>query len=248
MAWRCSGGTNEELIRNMASKGLIKNDDVKEAFIKVDRAHYAPNFAYEDSPQTIGYGATISAPHMHASALEYLLPFIKPSTTHPGRPRRILDVGSGSGYLCHVMAELAGDDSKVVGIEHIQGLVDLGRDNMARSPAGRSLLDSERVRFVLGDGRKGWKEPTSAEGGAEWDAERDGWDAIHVGAASKGWHQELLDQLRRPGRMFIPVEDPRGGWQDIWVVDKDEEGGIEKRKLFGVRYVPLTDAEEQLKR
>lgn len=38
--------------------------------------NYAPQYPYEDSPQPIGYRATISAPHMHASALEYLAPFV----------------------------------------------------------------------------------------------------------------------------------------------------------------------------
>ena len=40
--------------------------------LKVDRANFAVNRfgAYHDSPQTIGYGQTISAPHMHAYVLE----------------------------------------------------------------------------------------------------------------------------------------------------------------------------------
>jgi protein-L-isoaspartate O-methyltransferase len=45
-----------------------------------------------------------------------------------------------------------------------------------------------------------------------------------------------------PYRIFIPVEDPNGIGQHIWVVDKDIEGKITKEKLYGVRYVPLTDA------
>ena len=42
--------------------------------------------------------------------------------------------------------------------------------------------------------------------------------------------------------MFIPVEDPNGFGQHIWVVDKAENGDVTKKKLYGVRYVPLTDA------
>ena len=44
------------------------------------------------------------------------------------------------------------------------------------------------------------------------------------------------------GRMFIPVEDLDGSGQHIWVVDKAENGDVTKKKLYGVRYVPLTDA------
>lgn len=46
----------------------------------------------------IGFGATISAPHMHAHACENLLELL-PQTQNGGEePPRILDVGSGSGY------------------------------------------------------------------------------------------------------------------------------------------------------
>ena len=35
-------------------------------------------------------------------------------------------------------------------------------------------------------------------------------------------------------RMFIPV-GPDGGMQDVWNVDKDENGTVTKTRLFGVR-------------
>ncbi len=43
-------------------------------------------------------------------------------------------------------------------------------------------------------------------------------------------------------RIFIPVEDSNGYGQHIWVVDKSSTGEVAKKKLYGVRYVPLTDA------
>lgn len=188
--------------------------------LQVDRAHYAPSLPYDDSPQPIGFGATISAPHMHASACESLLPFLHPTA-------RVLDVGSGSGYLTHVLANLVEPDGKVVGVDHIQGLVDLATRNMAKSADGQRLLDSKRVQFVKADGRLGWP----AEGP---------YDAIHVGAAAAEAHGALVEQLKAPGRMFIPVSE---GWmQNIWVIDKKEDGKVEKKKLFAVQYVPLTDA------
>ncbi|KAK5654246.1 hypothetical protein OQA88_7421 [Cercophora sp. LCS_1] len=232
MAWRSSGATNTDLIENLWRNNLIKSPLVKSAFLKVDRAHYAPSSPYEDSPQPIGHSATISAPHMHAAAVENLLPYLLPSDTRPAP--RVLDIGSGSGYLTHVMAELVGDEGTVVGVEHIKALKDLGEVNMRKSSEGREFVGGGRVRFRVGDGRKGWKE----EG-----EEEEGWDAIHVGASAREVHGEMLEQLRSPGRMFIPVDDDSGGWsQHVWCVDKDGEGRVSKKKLFGVRYVPLTDA------
>lgn len=144
----------------------------------------------------------------------------------------MLDVGSGSGYLTHVLAEVQGEDeaAKVVGIDHIQGLVDMSRRNMMKSDKGKELLESKRVELVCGDGRKGYAALAP-------------YDAIHVGAAAKVLHEELVEQLKAPGRMFIPVDDGDGwGSQWIWVVDKDEKGQVKRRKDMGVRYVPLTDA------
>ncbi|KAK3314172.1 protein-L-isoaspartate O-methyltransferase [Apodospora peruviana] len=233
MAWRSSGASNTDLIENLWRNKMITDPRVKAAFLKVDRAQYAPSNPYDDSPKSIGHSATISAPHMHASAVEKLLPFILPSETRPSP--RVLDIGSGSGYLTHVMAELVGDKGVVVGVEHITPLRDLGEKNMRKSADGRQFLESDRVKFRVGDGRKGWTEDGEEGEGL--------WDAIHVGASAKEVHPELLRQLRAPGRMFIPVDDDGEGWsQHIWCVDKDAEGKVERNKLFGVRYVPLTDA------
>lgn len=157
---------------------------------------------------------------MHANACESLLSHLPPGA-------HVLDIGSGSGYLTAVLANLVGPTGKVTGIEHIQPLVDMACANMAKSPAGRQMLESGRVRFVTGDGRKGFPE------GAPY-------DAIHVGAAAAEHHKELTEQLKAPGKLFVPVSD---GWnQHIWVVEKRADGSVEQTRLYGVQYVPLTDA------
>ncbi|KAG8629869.1 hypothetical protein KVT40_001488 [Elsinoe batatas] len=230
MAWRCSGKTNTELVQNMFNAGLITSERVKDAMLKVDRANYTPLSPYSDSPQPIGHRATISAPHMHAAACESLLPYLRPGA-------RVLDIGSGSGYLTHVLAELVQPGGKVVGVEHIPALVELATSKTGKSEEGRGLLGSGGVRYVMGDGRVGWQD--EGEGAK-------GWDAIHVGAAAAGGLEgvrKLEEQLGRPGRMFVPVEE-EGGEQWVWVVSRDEKGEVTRERGLGVRYVPLTDAPE----
>ena len=126
-----------------------------------------------------------------------------------------------------VLANLVGPAGKVVGIDHVQGLVDLANNNMSKSKEGREMLESGKVRFLKADGRLGLDD---GEGG---------WDAIHVGAAAKEAHTALVEQLRAPGRLFIPVGQDR---QYIWVIDKKADGTVVREKSFGVTYVPLTDA------
>jgi protein-L-isoaspartate(D-aspartate) O-methyltransferase len=157
---------------------------------------------------------------MHANACESLLTYLNPGS-------RVLDIGSGSGYLTAVLANLVGPNGSVVGIDHIQPLVDMGSSNMAKSEEGRRMLDSGQVKFVKGDGRKGWEE------GAPY-------DAIHVGAAAAEHHPSLVEQLKTPGRLFVPVEENFA--QYIFVIEKKEDGSVERKKLYGVQYVPLTDA------
>lgn len=120
---------------------------------------------------------------MHAKACEGVLDLLRPGAN-------VLDVGSGSGYLTHVLAELVKPEGTVVGVEHIQPLVDLAQKNTAKSVEGRELLSNGSIMYVKADGRKGW----TGKGGEV------GYDVIHVGAAAVGFHQELIDQLKKPGR------------------------------------------------
>uniref|UniRef100_A0A8C6V7U7 Protein-L-isoaspartate(D-aspartate) O-methyltransferase n=1 Tax=Naja naja TaxID=35670 RepID=A0A8C6V7U7_NAJNA len=64
MAWKSGGASHSELIHNLRKNGIIKSDKVFEVMLATDRSHYAKCNPYMDSPQSIGFQATISAPHM----------------------------------------------------------------------------------------------------------------------------------------------------------------------------------------
>jgi protein-L-isoaspartate(D-aspartate) O-methyltransferase len=64
--------TQKDLVEYLVKRGVIKSPNVVKTMEDVDRKYYCPKMPYNDSPQYIGFGATISAPHMHGYALEYL--------------------------------------------------------------------------------------------------------------------------------------------------------------------------------
>lgn len=231
MAWRCSGKTNSELIQNLKESGIIKHHKVFKAMMETDRGFYVPekHRAYMDSPQYIGFNATISAPHMHAYALEALEPKLKPGA-------KALDVGSGSGYLCACMLRMMGK-GQVVGIDHVSGLVKDSIANVKADLPEALVVDNDSkkewqgIKLVTGDGRKGF----------ETDAP---YDCIHVGAACEGHPQALLDQLADDGGlMFIPMAFD--GYQEVVLFEK-KNGVVSQKKLMGVQYVPLTDLRSQI--
>jgi len=175
---------------------------------------------------------------MHAHAAELLLPYLR------GRPggARVLDVGAGSGYLTSVLYQLVaqldsaeartgagtgtgtGPGAVVVGIEHIPALTAVAERNIRADGLG-DAIDKQAIVLVTGDGRLGY-------------ASKGPYDAIHVGAAARTIPPALLDQLASPGRMIIPVGTYS---QRFMQVDKDAQGKITQKDLFGVVYVPLTD-------
>ena len=115
--------SNTKLVERLISQAIITSERVAEAMRRVDRGDFVleKSLAYEDCPLSIGYNATISAPHMHAYCLGWLESVLQPGA-------KVLDVGSGSGYLCAVFNEMT--RSKVVGIEHIPELVEISKENL----------------------------------------------------------------------------------------------------------------------
>jgi len=158
---------------------------------------------------------------MHCFGLEILKDKLKPGA-------KVLDIGSGSGYLTACMAHLVRPGGKAIGIEHIQGLVDKSIKNIKKH--NKELFDEGLIEIHKGDGRKGYASEAP-------------YDAIHVGAAAPGTPYELIRQLKVGGRLVAPVGNRYG--QEMITYDKKADGTYHEERHMGVMYVPLTDEESQ---
>ncbi|CAN6585466.1 unnamed protein product [Malus baccata var. baccata] len=139
MERHCSGSSinrNKGMVDHLKSYGVIKSKRVAEVMETIDRALFVPNGTppYVDSPMSIGYNATISAPHMHAMCLQLLEENLQPGM-------RALDVGSGTGYLTACFGLMVGPQGRAVGVEHIPELVSSSITNIEKSAAGKLLKE-----------------------------------------------------------------------------------------------------------
>jgi protein-L-isoaspartate(D-aspartate) O-methyltransferase len=190
----------------------ISDERVLDAMLRVPRHEFAPqrygDQAYEDHPLPIGEGQTISQPYIVARMLEALA--LKPTD-------RVLEVGTGSGYLTALLAELA---AQVFSVERHAALADAARDLLVR-------MGYTNVRVIVGDGSQGYAE------GAPY-------AAIVVSAAAAEVPRALLEQLGEGGRMIIPV----GGADSQQLQLIRMENGQARISLHELcRFVPLV-AEE----
>eukprot|EP01097_Dermamoeba_algensis_P011860 TRINITY_DN9345_c0_g1_i1.p1 TRINITY_DN9345_c0_g1~~TRINITY_DN9345_c0_g1_i1.p1 ORF type:complete len:222 (-),score=43.41 TRINITY_DN9345_c0_g1_i1:114-779(-) len=213
-----ASSSNTELVMNLKKQGIVKTPETEAAMKAVDRADFVPQSTdpYYDSPQPIGHSVTISAPHMHAMCLELMRDRII-NNSNP----KVLDVGSGSGYLVAALAHLVGENGKVYGIETIPQLVTWSLANMKKNH--QHFLDSGRVHIQVGDGWKGLPEQGP-------------FDAIHVGAAASEIPTALVEQLRVGGVLIIPVGVDN---QYLMEVSKDSPTSYSSKAITAVRYVPL---------
>ena len=161
--------------------------------------------AYEDYPLSIGHGQTISAPHIVG---------IMCSLLGIEKGMKILEIGGGSGYHAAVLAELTGPGGTVYSIERITELAEFARQNLRNA-------GYKNVVVTAGDGTLGLSEHAP-------------YDCITVACAAPAVPQPLVDQLKRGGRMTIPIGKYT---QELYLVHKNDV--ISKEKSGGVVFVPL---------
>ena len=163
--------------------------------------------AYEDTALPIGHGQTISQPWVVARMTEAVQAVC---------PRKVLEVGTGSGYQAAVLAALR---LEVYTVERIGDLLRQARKRF------RAL--GIQVRSKHDDGHLGW-------------AEHGPFDAIVVtaAAAAPAMVGELVQQLAPGGRLVAPVAGAGNG-QSLLQISRDADGGLQQQVLAPVTFVPL---------
>jgi len=203
-----SQGTRDRLVQTLRSEG-IRDERVLKAITQVPRHEFVDEAlssrAYENTALPIGQSQTISQPWIVARMTEALL--------DGGKPEKVLEVGTGSGYQAAVLSHLI---PTVFTVERIDELL-----KFARRRFHALRLNNIYVRYS--DGHLGW--PGQAP-----------FDGIMVTAAATAVPEELLEQLSVGGLLVIPIE--KQGQQRLITMRRTEDG-FEESDLGGVVFVPL---------
>lgn len=162
--------------------------------------------AYEESALPIGFGQTISQPAVVATMTQALLANLK--------PKRVLEIGTGSGYQTAILSLL------------VPQLWTVERIGELQHQAKRKLDDLQliNIHYRLAGAVLGWPEIGS-------------FDAILSAAAPNVVPESLLAQLTIGGRLVMPVGGQQG-LQQLLVIDRTKEGFLQ-RSLGQVSFVPL---------
>jgi protein-L-isoaspartate(D-aspartate) O-methyltransferase len=199
--------TRTRLVERLREEG-IRDGRVLEAIGRIPRHLFVDEAlshrAYEDIALPIGLGQTISQPYvvalMSQAAVEH-------------RPKKVLEVGTGSGYQTAVLASLV---TEVYTIERLEPLMRQARRRLRE-------LGYQNVHFRIADGSSGWPEHAP-------------YDAIVVTAAAAELPSALVEQLALGGRLIIPVGSALQ--QELLLVERTEEG-VTTTPLEQVVFVPL---------
>jgi protein-L-isoaspartate(D-aspartate) O-methyltransferase len=198
------------MVQEQIEQRGVKDPAVLRAMRSVPRHLFVPEtvreHSYADHPLPIGRGQTISQPYIVAFMTELL---------GPSKDLRVLEIGTGSGYQCAILAETFGE---VYSIEIIPELA-------GTAAARLRELGYRNATVRAGDGYAGWPEKAP-------------FDRILLTAAPPEIPQALIDQIAKGGRLLAPV----GAWpesQYLVMVERDAQGKVTRRRLDPVRFVPM---------
>jgi protein-L-isoaspartate(D-aspartate) O-methyltransferase len=174
----------EQARHNMVEQQIrpweVLDQEILDLLYAVPREEFVPaeyrNLAFSDMEIPLGEGERMWAPKIEARVLQALA---------VQRTERVLEVGTGSGYLTALLAHRA---AHVYSVEIRPSLAEFGRANLARH--GRT-----NVTLEVGDGACGYPK---------WAP----YDVLVLTGSTPVVPQSLLDNVAPGGRLFAVVGEP----------------------------------------
>lgn len=146
---------------------------------QVRREHFVPNgkkeFAFMDMEIPLGYEVSMWHPKLEARALQEL---------HLKFNDKVLEVGTGSGYLTALMSVIAGH---VISVEIVPELSARARENL-------EICRLDKITLEVGDASRGWGNGAT-------------YDAIILTGSTPVLPDEFKSSLNVGGRLFAIVGD-----------------------------------------
>jgi protein-L-isoaspartate(D-aspartate) O-methyltransferase len=189
----------------------VYDEDVLALLRKVKREQFVPAdqraLAFMDVEIPLGRGVTMWSPKLEARALQALA--LKGS-------EKVLEVGTGSGYLTVLLAHLA---AQVTSVEIVPELSAMAERNLAAQHV-------DNVTLAVGDAVNGW--------GAEQ------YDAIVLTGSVPLQPAALMNSLSIGGRLFAVIGDAPA--MHACLITRKAADKFESVTLFETNIAPLVNA------
>lgn len=190
----------------------VLDDNVLDLLYKIKREEFVPAenraMAFVDMEIPLGYGQVMLTPKMEARIVQEL---------HIKKTDKILEVGSGSGYLTALLAD---QGAHVFSVEIIPELKTLAENNL-------KTHEITNVTMELGDAARGWSK-------------NEPYDVIVLTASTPVLPDAFQKSLSQGGRLFAIVgEDPV---MEALLITCISPGEFTITKLFETSTPPLINA------
>lgn len=199
-----------DMVERQLKRRGIRDERVLAAFNSVPREEFViekfREHAYDDIEAPSGFGQSLDRPFENAIMIRAL-------DVGPGD--RVLEVGTGSGYLASLLAKVA---KEVYTIEIEPEIAEDARQRLMR-------LGYDNIVVKTGDGFLGWPEHAP-------------FDAIVMAASPNRIPGPIAKQLAEGGRLVLPL----GGadkFQQLVLFIKKNGRMVEEMKLSPTSFMPM---------
>jgi len=200
----------KELLQSLKKQGFA--DRIIQAFAKVSREDFIKldlqKFAYEDIALPINNGETISQPSTIASMLSLL-------KLHENQ--KVMEIGSGCGYVLALISEIIGRNGRVFGVEISQKLAEKSR---------QTLKNFKNIFVFNKNGKYGLRKKAP-------------FDRILISAALEKIPDMVLSQLKENGIIVAPIGN--ASMQVLTSIRKHENNFFVLERIPGFIFVPFID-------